>query len=402
MKVCCVIPELKSIWILKHPTKEMIDENIKMTVILFVFLLVSNLICYLSGRRYKWLWLLTVVFLGVVFVFASYKTGDRLEYYYFYNSIDELSQSKFEIGYGVLNIVIKSLGFSFSGFLLAIYIICSSLIWSSAKKIGVNENLTVFLYGLYLIIYFCIAIRFFIALSFIVFGLSFLVERKRIAFLISIIIAVFFHSSAMIYVPLVFMNKLKKVEKSYLIPGIAILLTGIILINKDAISFVLSRINIIFPWLEYRANIYIRDNQAGYGLLLFLLYPILGYLCTYIWNKMCKKKNYNLKETQFFYWLYIIGLLNLYTMPLIVMDGDFVRVSMGSEFMIFMGVSIIHPKYYLRDNYKNGIQLRITTSIDSFVISMLVIVGIVSFYILSLNSISVLTILNNMSFERLI
>lgn len=365
-----------------------------MFVVLFVVLLFSNFLCYISGKQSRFLWMLAIVYFGMVFVFGSCNYGDRLEYYLFFSSVNSLRESQFEIGYVAVNLLLKSFGLSFSAFLAICYIAGSCLIWHTVGNFGANINLTVVLYGLYLLIYCCVTIRFFLAISMVVFGFSFLMRNKRVTFLICTIIAVLIHSSTIFFIPLALFRNNKEERIHYILPVIVIVLTLIIALDENFVFLFLRLAILVFPWMEHRLMCYVHINEAHYGLILFLLFPLLGFLCTCTWKKKSKYYCHDDSMIVVLNLLYYVGLLALFTMPLIVMDGDFMRISLGCEFLFFACAARIYGK----DTRTESALYEPLFSIDKIYMSMLLVIGILSFYVIKLNGVSVFSFIQNMSF----
>ena len=141
-----------------------------MAIFIFIFLIFLNALYSFLKKESKLLGIITIIFFGIVFVFADCKSGDRLEYSTFYNSVNSFSENQFEFGYVAINYIFKMTGLSFRWYLAFQYAICTFFISYTARKFCSNKNRIICLYGLYLIFYCAISIRFFFAMSIVVFG----------------------------------------------------------------------------------------------------------------------------------------------------------------------------------------------------------------------------------------
>jgi len=177
--------------------------------ILFAFVLSFFKVGQLNknGNSVKW----SIYILTVVIYCFGYMTGsDWRAYELMYNSasIDNLFSVR-EKGFHLLMLVFKFLGFSFFPFLIICKIFSFLAFVKFFERFSTNIflPLAIFLSTDALFLLVDNPLRFMLALSIVLIAHIKLLDRKNFAYILWVLLAVTFHISALILLPLIFLNK---------------------------------------------------------------------------------------------------------------------------------------------------------------------------------------------------
>lgn len=205
---------------------------------------------------------------------ADYKTY----YEAFIRMQNGILTDKFEWGYKLLNIIVAKTGVPFQVLLFVIAIFNLTLIYKSIEEnVDNNKWLSIFLYLVYfdLFFYSLSAIRQSIVISIVVYTLKYIENQNFKKYFIWIIFGAFFHSSALIMIPVYFMYQFLRKQDYLSTMAIMIGITGLYIIS---IRF----IPIIRPYIGSKLGYYlfIFDNSVvSYN----IVYVIITELAMVAW-----------------------------------------------------------------------------------------------------------------------
>lgn len=137
-------------------------------------------------------------------------------YKFYYNNIDQ--NSRFEIGFRFLIELSNKIGMSYNTFLILIAAITITLFYVAIKKYSSKPAASIFFFvalGYYA--YSFNIIRQMLAIAITLYGINYIKEKKFFKYLILILIASSFHSTALIMIPIYFLLKLKNNKKNNII-----------------------------------------------------------------------------------------------------------------------------------------------------------------------------------------
>lgn len=232
------------------------------------------------------------IFIIIVFYLVagmSYKIhNDYFVYENIYTKINfsNLKYINFEKGYVVLNAIFNRF-FDFYTFKSLVYLVNILLIYRGLKKILNQEKVCIALGLMYLLFgqfysMYLSAFRQSIAIAIFIYSLSYIRDKKIIKYTLSIILAFFFHKSAIILYPIYFIfNKSLKIKMKFNI-YFYIILNILIMIPELSKSIVLSFSKVVSllklgslsdSYLFKESNFEIKN--IIFNLFLFILY---GYL----------------------------------------------------------------------------------------------------------------------------
>lgn len=248
------------------------------------------------------------IFIIIVFYLVagmSYKIhNDYFVYENIYTKINfsNLKYINFEKGYVVLNAIFNRF-FDFYTFKSLVYLVNILLIYRGLKKILNQEKVCIALGLMYLLFgqfysMYLSAFRQSIAIAIFIYSLSYIRDKKIIKYTLSIILAFFFHKSAIILYPIYFIfNKSLKIKMKFNI-YFYIILNILIMIPELSKSIVLSFSKVVSllklgslsdSYLFKESNFEIKN--IIFNLFLFILY---GYLKN-------KKEDYFINKGLFCY-----------------------------------------------------------------------------------------------------
>lgn len=168
--------------------------------ILFLFLLFSfsDVFGRLSKKNLSICW----IFSFCLLIFQDglrWETGtDWVPYSTYFDQCLDIADDKFEWGYAFLSKLIRIFTSEYTIFLIAHALILYLLVFSSIKRYAINPFLSLFLY-------YCATLpvlgmnRQFLALGICIYSIRYIAERKSYHFIGCIVIAMFFHISAIIF-----------------------------------------------------------------------------------------------------------------------------------------------------------------------------------------------------------
>jgi len=230
------------------------------------------------------------VLIPIVFVGLRLNVGtDYVAYVYMYDlfsaiNINEyiaLTENSIEIGYYLLIQLAQLLGgYSWVMFFLS-SLITISVAYLAIKRLAPNNIPMVFFLYLMTILPFTLnGIRQGIAMSIVFFALSYIISGKFKKFLLFILLAATFHTSALLLLPLYLLRALvlNRRYDNTLTLTLSVVLAATVGIGLPVLVGFGSGIPLLGDYLEYEGR------QVGVGLLdvVFKLVPLIAVFCTYM------------------------------------------------------------------------------------------------------------------------
>lgn len=194
----------------------------------------------------------------------------------------------YESGYVVLNWVLSHLGINFHGFLIIYAAFC---VFAHARFIYKYSKLPWLTFLIFIAFgaygYLFGLLRQAIAASILLISVDAINKKKLIRFLFLVFIAFTFHRSAMIFLPLYFLSKIK-FNKSVFIGGFAIYafeFVALVTVAKNIIQAVL---------LAFGKSSYSISGFSLNNFTLLLIASLLFFMLVWNMKQNCKEKDYNL------------------------------------------------------------------------------------------------------------
>lgn len=316
-----------------------------MAFILFGGVIACNLFCVMTKRKNNIIALLSVVALSLVMAFAGTNFGDLESYFQRYNDLN-FEFTVFEPGYIELNYFFNELGFSFDQFRLAIFIICSALLFFSVRRVTKNYNMVVLLYTLTMFYFLAVALRFFIAFSIAVFALTLLWKSKKRYVIISILLIVLaaqIHKSVYItlfFLIMVFSTKVLKMINNILtfISMASLIFAFILMLYPELIPTVANATNYILGGLFGDSLGDLLDSYLTRGYsrryIIYCLFYAYSYIVSIMAIKSLRKHDRISDELSEKY--KVVATLSLAMGFLVVVSQTFLRLMFIPLFMGFI------------------------------------------------------------------
>jgi len=223
---------------------------------MYILLVLSSLIFYIIKPKKTNFWF--TIFAIILFIVSAFRYNVGTDYIHYQDIFYWISQGKetyVEIGYLMLNKLLIGLGFksSISIFVVTSLVIIFSFCYSIKKFVPKKY----WFFSLFLFITTGMmfasfnAIRQYFAIAITILGLPFLINRKYIIYIIYIILASLFHTSAFINIIYVILVKLFRDKKNSNILSIIFIISLIFLVID--IRNVIKLLSFIIPdrWLSY-------------------------------------------------------------------------------------------------------------------------------------------------------
>ena len=329
-------------------------------LICFIFMIITNMTKDEKTKK-----ILEVIILIILIIFSGtrYKLGgwDYENYHTVFKESPKLSNFDFNIknvfnmekGYILLNSIVKTLGFNFFGFTLIHSIIFYILLYKAIKKYNINFNffIIVFLYKTCIFNTF-VSMRQSLVLVIFFNALYYLLKNERLKYVLCIIPCLFIHSSALILLPLIFIDKINFSKKALKIYGIIFLMffmLNILNIYKfDILHFIKNtKIGLDF---ENKINQYSRTTAS-----INILSTLEVYLI-YIFIVMFFKKIYNRsEESKLFCNLFLLSI------PIVTLfRSSEIMVRFRDYFMLFEPFVLYYILFCFKGNSKKVYLLIVT------------------------------------------
>lgn len=218
---------------------------------------------------------------------------DFMPYYRFFNS-GSFFDGRFEIGYSILNYLTAKIFGGSQAIFIVTHTIIMVLAYLSINKYSLDKKFSVLLLVFGFFFFDAMnGIRQYIAVLICLYGHGFLIDRKIIKFIITVLIATTFHYSALITLILIPLRKYKLTKMNVVFMYILVLLFNVF--YQPIISYIFRIINFI-PYISrysiYETYLANDVTSKPYDFIVYSLILILSYLASK--DKVNKINNYNL------------------------------------------------------------------------------------------------------------
>ena len=227
-----------------------------------------------------------LIFVGL-FVFAwvlfgfNYSNADYSNYEFAYNEIKEARPNGyFEIGFYLLIRLAAVLGINYQGFLIIISAVCLLIFVNALKHLTANVNLAFAFYLVYPFVFDIVQYRNFLAFSFVLYGLHYLLNKNSksiknvLKYFAFVILGALFHSSVVVYA-LLFLVVIKRTKILTLITCILFATLVFLIINQDILFALLNLLHLerfARYTVDYAYSTFIQYCAVYCFFLIFALY----------------------------------------------------------------------------------------------------------------------------------
>lgn len=196
-----------------------------------IFIFISFLILLLSINKKAGKLLLFIVFviLFILLGFRSINVGtDTINYLEIFERINYYDNKEIEIGWKILNTSIFNIGIGYQGFIVLIAFITLLPVYITVKKHSVNPMFSIFFY--YTLYFYFNAFnisRQALAVVIILAAMPLLLKDKKTIYILFVLLASSFHTTALVALPLVVINKMPNYTLIYFLGVTLSLFIGI-------------------------------------------------------------------------------------------------------------------------------------------------------------------------------
>lgn len=274
--------------------------------------LMGILFCTSISRQFQSNFAILFFFILILFGGLRYEVGaDWDSYFKISNSIDSenILESGVEPLFSFLCLIVKECGLNYSSFVFFAFTLATSLKFYSIFKYSTNFFASILIYfPIQLMSYDMNGIRQGLAMAILLCSIKYLLNRSFLKFLIVCIIAIGFHSSAVVFIPFYFVSNTRFNRKLIHIVLLMSIVVGFIF-QSVILNYILPQLGGVESVLAEKALGYSESEAFGTGLSLgfsTIHRLIIFYLFYYFYDEI--KLNDNFKNL----------LLNAYLFSLII------------------------------------------------------------------------------------
>jgi len=325
-----------------------------MLIYIVIYVLILFFATNKKARNTKELFNSLIILLGI-FLCMGYMTGsDWRGYEIEYNSLNFSNLFEnikgFEFGYQIIQIIFKTLGFSFWPFFIILKIICFSITIKVLKKYSTNNYIwgLLLFYGVFALnAYIDNPMRNLIASVIFIYSFKYILENKFIKYIFLVILASLFHMSALLMLPIYFVYKMNITPKVLLIV-LSILLTIVIsfqfLFRQFLLDLVWGNQNIIANRFNYNYlhESFYKDKQS---------IITIGFIIHYISFALIAFKKKEFEKIKYGHLIFNLTFIYIifYTISFSIWIFFRIRLFVFIPFCISISyLPLLYRKYYMR------------------------------------------------------
>ncbi len=290
-------------------------------------------------------------------------------------------ESRFhEKGYVLLTAVFNKIGIPFNVFLLFVFLLFIFALHFFVSGYRCNYAMFFLLFCLFYYFFSLEVLRFFIALSFLIIGSRFLIEKRVLLYLFFIAIAASFHTSFVVFLILVIIP-FKSVKKKFYVffTLIFVTLTIITIVNEKRIPGLAIVFKVISHFLGGR-DIAFYDGTvvASHSWMYSSLYYLFN--CAFLMiskNMIQHSEKHDVKVETLYDFCFKSNCLMSVMLPFSVMSPTYFRMVLAVTAFLFMLMAVVVETYYGSISTGAVIAMKANKSIRN---GMLVMVSVITLW----------------------
>lgn len=321
-----------------------------MTIIVFSAMAFLNFVCFLLRRKSKFVLLLNIVTLALIYsgniredISDLYRY--KLQYIYQYSWFQER-------GYSLLSYLCSKIGISFNFYLLIIFLIFIGSLIFFCQHYQCNYSVFFLLFSLFYFFFVMEVLRFFLAASMLLIACRFLLEKKNLLFILFTFIAVSFHVSFCVFFLLLFTNlKINNKKFYYTYTAFFLLISVVTVLNGKQVPFVSELSNSLSTsiWMNKDSSFYNGTITAQYSWIYSSLYYFFNFILLYVSKNLIKhaetKKNMS-RISRLYDFCFKSNCLFSVVMPFAMMSPTYFRILLFITMLIFILIAAIIGQCY--------------------------------------------------------
>ena len=332
--------------------------------ILFYSILALNILCVLMKKKSKIVTLASIL-IAIYISFENTGSGDYGMYVYLYDGGIEYG----EIGYSLLQRLTYAMGLTFNELQGIICTIALIIILYVFSKYSNNYQL---FFALFFISEFFInvnVLRSYIARAFLLLGFHFLMNGKKMKYVLLVMLAISFHVTSVLYLPLVFLvgrdyssKKAKRVMGTLAL--IILMLCVVVFVLGNKFTWLYNIMVIIMPSMQDKFDAYFTTSTRFGFMLYFMLHAGNLFLHSIGSKQMSQDQSASSMSNKIYHFSGIVNLYTILFFPLIMMNTNFCRVLNNIFFL-----NVIYYAMFL-DSYKKATIDYYKTLISMFAVTL--------------------------------
>lgn len=341
-----------------------------MLYVISIGLLFLNLL-YAFVKKEQKILSFALMFLAWILFWGNNNNPDYEVYLSIYNSNGEYTTNSLEIGFIVLVKFFNLINFNYEMFLMTISFLAFYLIHTTVRKLTTNYNYVYSLYFLFPLFIDIVQIRNFLMMAIFIYATRFLLENKKIKYLITILLASTFQMSAIALLPFVFINNKGMNFFGRIIFLVSISSSIIILMNGKKIPYIDNLID--FSQSE-KLSLYF-ETTTNYGFVLYWFLQIISFALIVLSRKLyLKYENVNIENSikmKYINLVYWINVFSFMYLPFYLLNSNFSRLLRNLVILNYIVVAI--TTIVIKDKNERRLYIILTS------IYILILFGILQF-----------------------
>lgn len=321
--------------------------------IMFVFIYVTlgliNYVLFVKNKNSRLVEFLSIILLLVI-MGGNTLCADYEDYQTLYESQDY--PLLWEPGYVSVANFFSSSGLSFFYFRFGLFALALILILVATKSITKTPHLLLIVYLSIFVVLDTVQMRNTLAVAFLFLGTVLLSRGKKLLFVFCLVIASLFHSSFIVFTPLLFYTLIIALEKKHRKLILIIFSVLSIITASGSFYFIKDVVTLVNETkIDYL-------NSTWFNLV-YLLLPLFYFFVADKSRKLIEKAEVGIGVKNFSDIVYAIGILFIFYMPILATSHDFARVirDAGAEIVSLISIVYFYKKRgelcYNRQNWKS-------------------------------------------------
>lgn len=321
-----------------------------MSIIATILVGLLNIFGYIFNSKFNKVWFSLLFLIMIILMGGNNYNPDIFAYMYNYEFRSESS----DYGYQFLKNIFIYFGLSYEQFKLCLTIFCFFLINNTVRRFIKYPSLFYLLYFIYPFFIDIVQVRNFFIMSILIYSLPYLItdlKKDKIKFFILTLFASTIQLTAIVYLPLIMISKIKRYKYLRFILLTIIIFCTMIALNKSLLStFTLNIIAVLGNFDERISNY--GFIQTNYGFILLWAIQFTNFLMIYWSKKKCGENKLLLKHEQNKYieTVYYINLIAFLFLPFYVFQVTFSRF-MRNIIPINLIAFLITDSIYKKNKY---------------------------------------------------
>lgn len=323
------------------------------------FLLLLNLIVYISKRNIGVISLISYAWIFILF-YGNTNNPDYSGYLWRYNS--QVYNSSMEIGYKFLSGFLHMRGFDYQALILAIILISIPFVLVVICKMNCNLHLLFVMYVVPFFVLDVIQIRNFIASMIFSCAVIMLSEGKKKTYILMVLLSTLFHRSFIVFLIFVFLSEKTQISKKIvrLVFAVTIGICILALVERNVVLLPISYVSKLLLG-ESEKGIYF-GTYINFGFVLYIIAGLCNIMLAWMLVKIINCYEYltifGQKYMNRYKIVYQLNMLSCVFFPLLMLNSNFLRLLRNNCFVLIVLTAALlnNEKLYKNKLRKKGLK----------------------------------------------